>query len=122
MATSHHFAVSNGQNGSKDTSLIPVMSKLIACVTVLSVIVIVVATSFQPAHTILEPSMMDNTPTTDNPMFDHLGRYVMHNFDQKKPMANFLSGLSGFWGVPMVFMKLVCIKIYTSSFCDVHNF
>jgi hypothetical protein len=35
-------------------------------------------------------------------MFDHLGRYIMHNFDQKKPMANFLSGLSGFWGVPMV--------------------
>lgn len=39
--------------------------------------------------------------TSDDQMFDYLGRYVMRNYDQKKPMANFLSGLSGFWGVPM---------------------
>ena len=34
-------------------------------------------------------------------MFDRLGRYVMHNYDKKKPMSNFLSGLAGLWGVPM---------------------
>lgn len=33
--------------------------------------------------------------------FDSLGRYVIHNFDLKKPMANFLPGLGGFWGIPM---------------------
>jgi hypothetical protein len=44
----------------------------------------------------------ENTASSPDQMFDHLGRYIMHNFDQKKPMANFLSGLSGFWGVPMV--------------------
>ena len=122
MATSHHFAVSSRQNGSKDTRLILVMSKWIACFTVLFVVIIVIMTSFQPARTILTPHMMDNTPTTDNPMFDHLGRYVMHNFDQKKPMANFLSGLSGFWGVPMVMTKHACSKIYTLFLCDVHIF
>jgi hypothetical protein len=39
--------------------------------------------------------------TSNDPIFDYLGRYVMRNYDQKKPMANFLSGLSGYWGVPM---------------------
>eukprot|EP01041_Mallomonas_annulata_P010553 gene10553-22012_t len=33
--------------------------------------------------------------------FDDLGRYIMEDFDQKKPMANFLSGLGGIWGIPM---------------------
>ena len=38
---------------------------------------------------------------TEEVMFDRLGRYVMHNYDKKKPMSNFLSGLAGLWGVPM---------------------
>ena len=33
--------------------------------------------------------------------FDALGRYIMRNYDQAKPMSNFLSGLGGVWGVPM---------------------
>jgi hypothetical protein len=33
--------------------------------------------------------------------FDALGRYVLRNFDTAKPIANFLSGIGGFWGVPM---------------------
>lgn len=48
------------------------------------------------------PAVADSSANAPEQMFDHLGRYIMHNFDQKKPMANFLSGLSGFWGVPMV--------------------
>ena len=36
-----------------------------------------------------------------NSQFDELGRYVMRDYDQKKPMANFLAGLGGLWGVPM---------------------
>jgi hypothetical protein len=47
------------------------------------------------------PLPLLQSATSDDPMFDYLGRYVMRNYDQKKPMANFLSGLSGFWGVPM---------------------
>lgn len=33
--------------------------------------------------------------------FDVLGRYVMTNFDRRKPMASFLPGLGGLWGIPM---------------------
>lgn len=33
--------------------------------------------------------------------FDHLGRFIMKNYDLKKPMANFLAGIGGLWGVPM---------------------
>ena len=34
--------------------------------------------------------------------FDEFGRYVMNNFDDAKPTANFLAGLGGIWGTPMV--------------------
>lgn len=34
-------------------------------------------------------------------MFDSLGRYILKDFDQIKPMSNFLAGLGGLWGVPM---------------------
>ena len=30
--------------------------------------------------------------------FDALGRYIMRNFDQAKPMSNFLAGIGGLWG------------------------
>lgn len=33
--------------------------------------------------------------------FDAYGRYIMRNFDQVKPMSNFLAGLGGLWGIPM---------------------
>jgi hypothetical protein len=36
-----------------------------------------------------------------NASFDKLGRYVMTNYDRLKPMANFLAGVGGLWGVPM---------------------
>ena len=45
------------------------------------------------------PLMADSNPEGD--MFDNLGRYIMRDYDLKKPMSNFLSGISGFWGVPM---------------------
>ena len=34
--------------------------------------------------------------------FDEYGRYIMKNFDDVKPMSNFLAGLGGLWGYPMV--------------------
>jgi hypothetical protein len=60
------------------------------------------------------PPIADNSASPPDQMFDHLGRYIMHNFDQKKPMANFLSGLSGFWGVPMVRNCLFSVQFKTS--------
>jgi hypothetical protein len=38
----------------------------------------------------------------DSNSFDDSGRYVVRNFDDKKPSANFLASLGGLWGVPMV--------------------
>jgi hypothetical protein len=35
-------------------------------------------------------------------LFDDNGRYVMRNYDDIKPNSNFLAGLGGLWGVPMV--------------------
>lgn len=40
--------------------------------------------------------------TSDTSSFDQGGRYVMRNFDEMKPCSNFLAGLGGLWGVPMV--------------------
>jgi len=34
-------------------------------------------------------------------VFDKLGRFIMRNYDIQKPMANFLAGIGGLWGVPM---------------------
>lgn len=33
--------------------------------------------------------------------FDEANRFIMRDYDTKKPMSDFLNGLGGFWGVPM---------------------
>ena len=40
--------------------------------------------------------------SSDNGLFDEGGRYIMKNYDDIKPNSNFLAGLGGLWGVPMV--------------------
>lgn len=37
----------------------------------------------------------------DAHLFDSLGRYIMHDYDDAKPMSNFLPALGGIWGYPM---------------------
>ena len=39
--------------------------------------------------------------SSDAPSFDSYGRYIFRDFDETKPMANFLAGIGGFWGIPM---------------------
>jgi hypothetical protein len=39
--------------------------------------------------------------TADTRLFDESGRFIMRAFDRVKPMANFLPGVGGLWGVPM---------------------
>lgn len=34
-------------------------------------------------------------------LFDTNGRYIFRDYDEMKPMSNFLAGLGGYWGVPM---------------------
>lgn len=38
----------------------------------------------------------------DATLFDQDGRYIMRDYDDIKPNSNFLAGLGGLWGVPMV--------------------
>ena len=52
------------------------------------------------AHSFLVP--VNKPATSDTILFDDRGRYVMRDYDQMKPNANFLSGLGGLWGIPMV--------------------
>ncbi len=38
---------------------------------------------------------------TNGHSFDDFGRYIMKNFDEIKPMSNFLAGVGGLWGTPL---------------------
>ena len=89
-----HFEISN--NGDRATSRKTILFRLVTLLVIVTTIFYALVVS---TRTVV-PSESASAP--ENMMFDHLGRYIMHNFDQKKPMANFLSGLSGLWGVPMV--------------------
>lgn len=62
---------------------------LIACVAVIG---LVVNNVHPPLATKLE----------GEEKFDKLGRYLMKDFDTRKPMSDFLNGLGGVWGIPMV--------------------
>lgn len=58
-----------------------------------------------------------NAPAQDlsgDGLFDAAGRYVMRDFDLKKPFSNFLPGLGGLWGASHKCL-LVCLEknIYT---------
>ena len=46
-------------------------------------------------------SASDSLGKSTKPVFDALGRFIMHSFDRFKPMASFLPGVAGVWGVPM---------------------
>jgi hypothetical protein len=47
------------------------------------------------------PVLLDNfDPGKTSAKFDKFDRYVMPDFDEKKPFASFLAGISGMWGMP----------------------
>lgn len=58
------------------------------------VIFIMMAGSTQTASPVIQMQLTSS-------MFDESGRYVMRDYDTKKPMSNFLNGLGGIWGIPM---------------------
>jgi hypothetical protein len=94
----HFVAISASNQSSKKTVLVRIILLFVVLIVTLTSISIAHRKSFLSATS----PIAENSTSPPDQMFDHLGRYIMHNFDQKKPMANFLSGLSGFWGVPMV--------------------
>jgi hypothetical protein len=58
--------------------------------------------SLPSTSTVSTTEMMDqeNYQTTSK-LFDNNGRYIFRDYDEAKPMSNFLAGLGGYWGVPM---------------------
>ena len=56
--------------------------------------------------------------TSDTILFDNRGRYVMRDYDQMKPNANFLSGLGGLWGMPMVSVSSRAIHQFIFAHID----
>jgi hypothetical protein len=57
-----------------------------------------------------------STTSSDTALFDDAGRYVMRNYDDIKPNSNFLAGLGGIWGVPMVRLNfLLYLNAFSSS-------
>ena len=58
----------------------------------------------------MDAPRLHRLPAADNtPAFDSFGRYVMNNYDEAKPMADFLPALGGIWGYPMWYV--VCLVV-----------
>ena len=60
-----------------------------------------VASVAVPPTTSLVHSAAIGGDTSKPPAFDSAGRFIMRGFDKFKPMASFLPGVGGLWGVPM---------------------
>lgn len=46
--------------------------------------------------------------------FDSFGRYVMYNYDEAKPMADFLPALGGIWGYPMWYVVFFIVLVVSN--------
>ena len=86
----------------KDPSARPLLGRLLKYLGFAATIGIVGTIFYKilSLHSSLVP--VNKPATSDTALFDDNGRYVMRNFDEIKPNANFLCGLGGVWGVPMV--------------------
>ena len=51
--------------------------------------------------TIMHDGIINAAEVKDDTIFDAAGRYIMKAYDRAKPMASFLPGVGGLWGVPM---------------------
>ena len=49
-------------------------------------------------------------------LFDWAGRYVLRDFDLAAPMANFLPGLGGYWGMKRISREIYLKLIFVCSF------
>lgn len=87
--------MSNPLQESTSESKISPMAKWGALFIGTATIATVLAVSFSRGSTVL----INNQTSTE--LFDSAGRYVLRDYDQLKPMSNFLAGLGGKWGFPM---------------------
>ena len=84
--------------GAKKSSTGKNFFRLISVATVCSVIF---AVFYLMASTRIAQTPFSSS-ASDASLFDEDGRYIMRNYDDIKPNSNFLAGLGGLWGVPMV--------------------
>lgn len=94
----------------------PYSKNLLRIVSTLSICCIIFGTvCFVGSKKNLASPLLSTTGIT---LFDDNGRYVMRNYDDIKPNSNFLAGLGGLWGVPMVRLvfaavcRFVCHRIH----------
>jgi hypothetical protein len=87
-----------GEDGAKARVLPVAAGAVVAGLALAFTALLVAALKPVPAPV---PQLRAPAPGTEGALFDRLGRYVLRDYDKKKPMSNFLSGLAGPWGVPM---------------------
>lgn len=74
---------------------------LFRVITVATVCGIIFAVFYLMASTRIAQTPFKSS-AQDATLFDQDGRYIMRDYDDIKPNSNFLAGLGGLWGVPMV--------------------
>lgn len=62
-----------------------------ALLLVICVLILILPGVFPPA------AILSSDSPSSAIQFDDLGRYIMRNYDEAKPMSNFLPGLGGLW-------------------------
>lgn len=92
--SNQNFATFNSRKSSSGKFLFRLASAAAVCGIIFATLYIM-ASSRITTNPLFETS-------SDTALFDDAGRYVMRNYDDIKPNSNFLAGLGGIWGVPMV--------------------
>ena len=94
----------------------PYSKNLLRIISTLSICCIIFGTFYLMRYPKKSASLLLSTAGIT--LFDDNGRYVMRNYDDIKPNSNFLAGLGGLWGVPMVSLCLSFILFLTVSSHD----
>mmetsp|Transcript_56284 Transcript_56284/g.93077 ORF Transcript_56284/g.93077 Transcript_56284/m.93077 type:complete len:1196 (-) Transcript_56284:326-3913(-) len=66
----------------------------------LALVGVVSHVAWAPSSDMMSFANIADAPS-DTRTFDESGRFIMRSFDRLKPMASFLPGVGGLWGVPM---------------------
>ena len=94
----------------------PSSKNILRIVSILSICSIIFGSFYLLGST--KTSVIPLLSTVGITLFDDNGRYVMRNYDDIKPNSNFLAGLGGLWGVPMV--CLITFHVLASHFSSKH--
>ncbi len=74
--------------------------KKYATIVIIFLISVVVILMFDHKNSMIQLSSEKSVINTPKIELDHLGRYVIRNYDLQKEFASFLPGIAGKWGKP----------------------